>query len=168
MILRGRTAVGLAIAAMAVVALMLLLELTESSGFYFWQQKRMVKRVLAANPEQLLSAGRQLLGTRPSYVGEISPSAAEIPGVIRRLKPTRISFTTNSVWIDFSDVSNPFGIAVYAAGADGRGAHKWIDGLWLYDDGQLGGIGQQDSAANGSQPIRSERNRTSAAAGSRR
>jgi hypothetical protein len=140
----------------------------DSSAFYAWQQKRMVKRVLAADPAQLLSAGRTLIASRPGFVGEISPSATEIPGVIRRLKPTRVSFTTNSVWIDFSDVFNPFGIAVYAAGADSRGPHKWIDGLWLYDDGQLEGIGQPDGAANGSQPVRAETNVTSSAAGSRR
>lgn len=136
--------------------------------FYAWQQKRMVKRVLAADPEQLLIAGRQLLHSRAGFSGEISTSAPEIPPAIRRLKPTRVSISTNSVWIDFSDVFNPFGIAVYAAGTDGSGPHKWIDGLWVYDDGQLEGIGQPDSPANGSQPIRSETNRTSSAAGSRR
>ena len=168
MTLRAPKAVSLMVAAVAVLALVVLLELMDSSAFYAWQQKRMVKRVLAADPEQLLSAGRQLLHGRAGFVGEISPSAPEIPPVIRRLKPTRVSISTNSVWVDFSDVFNPFGIVVYAAEADGRGPHKWIDGLWLYDDGQLEGIGQPDGAAIGSQPIRSETNRTSSVAGPRR
>jgi len=52
--------------------------------------------------------------------------------------------STNSLGVDFSDVFNPFGIIVYAAGLNPRaepksgiGPRKWIDGLWLYDDGQL-------------------------------
>lgn len=113
--------------------------------FYAWQQKRMVRSVLAANPEQLLSAGRELLGRRQGYVGEISCSAPEIPYAIRRLGPTRVSFNTNSVWVDFSDVFNPFGVVVFTAEPqnEGQGLHKWIAGLWLYDDGQLERTGQQ-------------------------
>jgi hypothetical protein len=60
------------------------------------------------------------------------------------LKLTLISLSTNAVSVDFSDASNPFGIIVYTVGASlppapktGRGPRKWIDGLWLYDDGQL-------------------------------
>ena len=52
--------------------------------------------------------------------------------------------STNSLGVDFSDVFNPFVIIVYAAGLNPRaepksgiGPRKWIDGLWLYDDGQL-------------------------------
>jgi hypothetical protein len=168
MTFRGPKAVGLIVAAVAVLALVALLEITDSSAFYGWQQKRMVKCVLAADPEQLLSAGRQLLHSRAGFVGEISPSAPEIATAIRRLKPTRVSILTNSVWVDFSDVSNPFGIAVYAAGAEGKGPHKWIDGLWLYDDGQLEGIGQPHGSANRSQRVSPGTNRTPPAAASGR
>jgi|GEM_PF-1748015 hypothetical protein len=149
--------------------------LLNSTSYYFWQQKRMMKRVLAADPAQLLSAGRALLESRPGFIGEVSPSSPDVPSAIRRLKPTLISVSTNSLGVDFSDAFNPFGIIVYAAGANppvepkyGRGPHRWIDGLWVYDDGQLETYGQQVGAANGSQPIRSETNRTSSAAGSRR
>ena len=147
MTLRGSKAVVLTIAAIAVLALVVVLEITDSSAFYAWQQNRMVRRVLAA--------GRQLLDSRAGFVGEISPSAHEIPPAIRRLKPTRVSISTNSVWVDFSDAFNPFGIAVYATGVDGRGPHKWIDGLWLYDDGQLEGIGQT-VARTGAPPSNSD------------
>jgi hypothetical protein len=115
-----------------------------SSPFYHWQQKQMVKRILAADPEQLLSAGRTLLARRPGFDGEISPSSPEIPIAICRLKPTKVSMSANALGVDFSDASNPFGIIVYAAGVHppvkvntGIGPREWIDGLWLYDDGQL-------------------------------
>ena len=108
--------------------------------FYRWQQKRMVKRVLAADPQELLSAGRLMLQQRPGFVGHIEPSSPEIPAAIRKLGPTHVSFYTNSVAIDFSDVFNPFGISVYSPGTKGEGRHEWISGLWLYDDGQLHGV----------------------------
>jgi hypothetical protein len=111
---------------------------------------------LAADPAELLTAGRALLASRPGFVGKVSPSSSEIPKAIRRLKPRRISMSTNSVGVDFSDVSNPFGIIVYAVGVNppsepksGRGPRKWIDGLWLYDDGQLENYGQQIGVAKG-------------------
>ena len=175
MTLRGPKAVGLMVAAFAVLVLIVLLEITDSSTFYAWQQKRMVKRVLAADPKELVSAGRALLASRAGFVGEISPSSRDIPRGIRSLKPTRVSLSTNSLGVDFSDLFNPFGIIIYAAGANpppppksGIGPRKWIDGLWLYHDGQLEGIGQPDGPANGSQPILSDTNSTSSAAGSRR
>ena len=151
------------------------LSVVDSGPFYAWRQKRMVERVLAADPSELLSAGRALIASRPGFVGEISPSSPDVPRAIRRLKPTLISVSTNSLGVDFSDVSNPFGIIVYAAGVGppaepkfGRGPRRWIDGIWVYDDGQLETYRQQLGAANGSQPIRSETNSTSSAGGSRR
>lgn len=175
MTLRGPKAVVMMLAAFAVLVLIVLLEITDSSTFYAWQQARMVKRVLAAEPEELVSAGRALLASRAGFVGKISPASRDIPRDIRRLKPTRVFVSTNSLGVDFSDVFNPFGIIVYAAGANpppppksGIGPRKWIDGLWLYHDGQLEGIGQPDGAANRSQPIRAETKRTSEAAGSDR
>jgi len=106
---------------------------------YQWQQKRMVNRVLSANPEELLQAGRLMLQQHPGFVGYLDPSSSEIPAAIRKLGPTRISFRTNHVAVDFSDVFNPFGIFVYSPGenGEGQGRHEWINGLWLYDDGQL-------------------------------
>lgn len=131
----------------------------DSSSFYAWQQKRMVKRVLAADPAQLLSAGRELITSRSGFAGEISPSSPDVPEAIRRLKPTLITISTNAVGVDFSDVYNPFGIIVYAAGVspppapkNGRGPRQWIDGLWLYDDGQLEAYGRPDGPTNGMPP----------------
>lgn len=122
-----------------------------------------------------MSAGRALIASRAGFVGEISPSSRDVPRAIRSLKPTRVSLSTNSLGVDFSDVFNPFGIIIYAAGANpppppksGIGPRKWIDGLWLYHDGQLEGIGQPDGAANRSQPIRPETNQSLLAAGSDR
>lgn len=103
-------------------------------------------------PEQLLSAGRTLLASRSGFDGEISPSSPEIPNAICRLKPTKVSMSANSLGVDFSDASNPFGVIVYAADVyppaeanTGIGPRKWIDGLWLYDDGQLEKYGLKDS-----------------------
>jgi hypothetical protein len=168
MTLSNRNTVGLVLVTVAVVAAILLVEYLQSPSFYFKQQQRMVGRVLASDPNLLLNAGRQLLQSRTGYVGEISASSSDIPEIIRRLKPTRITLTTNSLWVDFSDVFNPFGIDVFPVGADGAAPHKWIDGLWLFDDGHLRTNGQQDGATNRSQPIRIQTNRTSSAAGSRR
>lgn len=115
-----------------------------SKTFYAWQQERMVTRVLAANPAELLSAGRTLITRRQGFTGELSASSSDIPSPIRRLKPTRISMSAGRLGVDFGDVANPFGIIVYAAGVNPPavdksrvGPRKWIDGLWLYDDGQL-------------------------------
>jgi hypothetical protein len=130
----------LAIIGVVVVTLWVL----DSNAVYAWRQERMVKRVLAADPAELLSAGRTLLASRPGFVGKITPSSPDVPSAIRRLKPTLISMSTNSLGVDFSDVSNPFGIIVYPAGVNppaepksGIGPFKWIDGVWLHDDGQL-------------------------------
>ena len=108
----------------------------------------MVRRVLAADPGELLSAGRTLIADRQGFVGEISTSSPDVPRVISRLKPTRISMSANRLGVDFGDVANPFGIIVYAIGVNPpavdksrRGPRKWIDGLWLYDDGQLENYG---------------------------
>ena len=166
--LNSSNVVFLAIVAVATIAAILVLEYRQSPSFYFRQQERMVDRVLASDPDRLLSAGRQLLQSRAGYVGEISVSSSDVPEIIRKLKPSQITFGTNSLWVDFSDVSNPFGIVVFPVGADGPAPHKWIDGLWLFDDGHLHKYGQPGGPANGSQPIRSETNRTSSAAGSRR
>ena len=165
-----------AVLLLAIVAtLVATLSMLDSSAFYAWRQERMVKRVLAADPAELMAAGRTLIASRPGFVGQISASSPDVPSAIRRLKPTLISLSTNSLGVDFSDVFNPFGIIVYAAGVNppavpkfGRGPRRWIDGLWVYDDGQLETYCQQVGPANGSQPIRSETNRTSSAAGSRR
>jgi hypothetical protein len=172
MTISTRNAVILLAAVGAVIAAVSVLD---SSAFYEWQQERMVKRVLAADPQELLDAGRAFIASRQGFTGKISPSSPDVPKAIRRLEPTLISVSTNSLGVDFSDVSNPFGIIIYAAGANppakpksGIGPRKWIDGLWLYDDGQLENFGQQVGAANGSQPIRSGTNSTSSAAGSRR
>ncbi len=156
-------------------AMVVTLWVLDSSAFYAWQQKRMVRRVLAADPAELVSAGRALIAGRTGFVGEIDPSSPDVPPSIRRQKPTLMSVSTNSLGVDFSDVSNPFGIIVYAAGVNpptvrksGIGPREWIDGLWIYDDGQLENLGQQDGSANESQPIRSETNATPSAAGCRR
>jgi hypothetical protein len=147
------TAINLAVIVAVILPFVVFFGYTPS---YEWQQERMVKRVLGANPQQLLSAGRQLLEARPGYVGEISTSSAEIPAVIRKLKPTLISIRTNSVEVDFSDPANPFGIIIFAAGAEGRGRHKWIDGLWLYDDGQLEKFRLQSGSLKENLPVRVE------------
>jgi len=142
MTLNIRNAVFLVFVAVAIVTAILVLEYLQSPSFYFRQQRRMVDRVLTSDPDRLLSAGRQLLQSRTGYVGEISTSSPDIPGIIRKLKPTQITFRTNSLWVDFSDVFNPFGIVVFPAGAGGPAPHKWIDGLWLFDDGHLHTNGQ--------------------------
>ncbi len=141
------TVILLAIIGAVVAALWLL----DSSAFYEWQQKRMVKRVLVADPAELLSVGRALLASRPGFVGEIRSSSPDVPIAIRRLKPSHISMSTNSLGVDFSDLFNPFGIIVYAVGVNapaepksGIGPRKWIDGLSIYDDGQLENFGQQN------------------------
>ena len=151
------------------------LELFEPTFYYFWKQERMVRRVMAANPAELLSASRELLRSRPGLTGHVSPSALDLPRQLRKLGPTEIWFFTNAVSVDFSDVFNPFGITAYEVGAEpppptqyGVPPRQWIEGLYVYDDGQLERYGQQLGAANGSQPIRSETNRTPSAAGSRR
>jgi hypothetical protein len=166
---------NVAIVLVIVGALLATLSVLDSRAVYAWQQQRMVKRVLAADPAELLRAGRTLIASRPGFVGEINPSSPDVPRAIRRLKPAVISFSTNSLGVDFSDVFNPFGIIIYAAGVNppaepksGRGPRRWIDGLWVYDDGQLETYGQQFGPANGSRPIRSETNSTPPAAGSRR
>lgn len=150
------------------------LSVLDSGPFYRWQQRRMVERVLAADPEALLTAGRMLLASRAGYAGQISPSSPDVPMPIRRLKPTLIRISTNALGVDFSDAFNPFGIIVYATGQRppaeprfGRGPTRWIDGLWVYDDGQLETYGQQVGPANRSQPIRSETARPSSAGGAR-
>ena len=107
------SAILIVITAILVVAMAAL----EFPSYYAWQQQRMVKCVLTANPDELLSAGRDLLGRRPGFVGQISASSPDVPRTIRLLKPTYISISTNSVGVDFSDAANPFGILVYAAGA---------------------------------------------------
>jgi hypothetical protein len=144
-----------------IFAAFLVLELLEPSFYYRWKQKRMVSRVMAANPEHLRRAARELLQSRPDFVGEISPSAPGLPSELRKLKPRRISVTTNSVSVDFGDVFNPFGIIVYAADSSppaaplfGRGPRQWIDGLFLYDDGQLETSGQQNGANVLQHPLR--------------
>ena len=132
--IRATTSVGLKVAAAGVFSLIVLVAMEELGGWnavYAWQQRRMVKRVLAGDPSQLLSAGRQMLQHRADFVGEIDASAPEIPSAIRELKPTRISISTTRVVVEFSDVFNPFGIFIYASGSEGRGSRKWIDGLWL-------------------------------------
>jgi hypothetical protein len=154
--------------AVAIVAVILVLEYLQSPSFYFRQQRRMVTRVLATDPYLLLKAGRQLLQGRTGYVGEISASSSDIPDIIRRLKPTRITFRTNSLWVDFSDVSNPFGIVVFPSGVNGPAPHKWIDGLWLFDDGHLHTNGQLDDSRNANQALRPRTNQTSSTPDSRR
>lgn len=104
---------------------------------FSWQERRAVKRVLAADPQQLLEAGQTLLQKHPGFTGTIPSSSPAIPDVIRKLDPAYISFTTNSVAIDFGHPANPFGIVVFAPGEKGHGRHEWINGLWLFDDGQL-------------------------------
>jgi hypothetical protein len=104
---------------------------------FSWQERRAVKRVLAADPQQLLVAGRLMLQQRPGFTGTLPPSSPDIPAVIRKLDPAYISFTTNSVAIDFGHPANPFGIVVFAPGEKGQGRHEWISGLWLFHDGQL-------------------------------
>ena len=148
---RNAVTILFAILGGALATLCILCVLVSSPFYYHWQQKQMVQRVLAADPAQVLSAGRIVLARRPGFDGEIRPSSPEIPDAIRRLKPTKVSMSANVLGVDFSDASNPFGIIVYAAGVNppaepitGAGPRKWIDGLWLYDDGQLEKYGQID------------------------
>ena len=61
MTLHIRNAVFLVFALAAIVAAILVVEYMQSSSFYFRQQRRMVDRVVASDPDRLLSAGRQLL-----------------------------------------------------------------------------------------------------------
>jgi len=150
-----RTSLLFILVAAAVVAMLLLLQYWQSPSFYQKQQRRMVERVINSDPHALLLAGRDFLRNRTGYLGEVDTSSSEIPKVIRELRPTNITFSTNEVWIDFSDAFNPFGIVVFSPGFDGPAPHKWIDGLWLFDDGQLHRsnylerIGQQIDGPNG-------------------
>jgi hypothetical protein len=128
----------------------------QSPTYYFWQQERMVRRVLRANPIELRDAATALLTKRENSLGKIDPSAAEVPNAIRILKPTSIMVSSNQIGIDFGDAFNPFGIIVYRPGYTppphekwGRPPLRWVDGLWLYDDGQLEQYGQPLRAANG-------------------
>ena len=110
---------------------------------YDRQQAQMVKRVMESDPQALLVAGRELLAKRNGRIGDADLTDIDLPPAIRGLRPTEISFRTNSVSIEFSDVFNPFGITVFDNANDApdpyyRG-HKWVDGLWLYHDGQLEG-----------------------------
>ena len=134
---KAREIAIVAITVITVIVALMLRNYFDSPEYYFKQQRRMVDRVLAANPNELLMAGRQMLERHPNFVGELSPNSQEIPDAIRQLNPTRITFHTNRVSVDFSDAFNPFGIVVLRAGTNGVGMHKWIDGLWVYDDGQL-------------------------------
>lgn len=162
----GVAAVGVLILAFSV------LELIEPPFYYFWKQERMVRRVMSANPDQLLSAARELLRSRPGFTGRVEPSAVDVPRGLRKLHPTGICFSTNSISVDFGDVFNPFGITAYAIGAEppppphyGVPPRQWIEGLYVFDDGQLQTYGHQVGAANRSQPVRSETNQQSAGAG---
>ena len=85
MTLSTRNAVILLAIIGAVVATVWVLD---SNAVYAWRQERMVKRVLAADPAELLSAGRTLIASRPGLVGKITPSPPDVPSAIRRLKPT--------------------------------------------------------------------------------
>ncbi len=141
------------------LAFILLFVLWESPFVYHKRQGLMVWRVLSSNPEDLLDAGRQLLKEHHGSVGEVSPSSSTVPKVLRNLSPSRIRVSTNSIAIDFSDLFNPFGIVVFPFGEVGRGPHKWIDGLWLYDDGQLEPLRKNGSMTNGGRVLRLETNR---------
>ena len=66
---RTRNAVILLAILGAVIAT---LSVLDSSAFYVWQQKRMVRRVLAANPIELRDAGRTFL------VADKNSSAASV------------------------------------------------------------------------------------------
>jgi hypothetical protein len=129
------------------------LELIEPPFYYDWKQERMVRRVMTANPEELLSAARELLRSQPGLTGHVNPSALRVPRALRKLRPTEIWFFTNAVSVDFSDVANPFGITAYAIGAKppppsdyGIPPRQWIEGLWVHDDGQLERYGQVGAA----------------------
>jgi hypothetical protein len=166
---------GLAAVGVSVLVAFGVLELFEPIFCYEWKQERMVRRVMASNPEQVLSAARELLRSRPGFTGHLKPSALHVPRALRKLSPTEIWFFTNAVSVDFSDVLNPFGITAYAVEAKpppppqyGVEPRQWIEGLWVYDDGQLERFGQQVGAANRSQPVRPETNQQSVGAGSAR
>jgi len=73
---RTRNAVILLAILGAVIAT---LSVLDSSAFYVWQQKRMVRRVLAANPIELRDAGRTFLVSRQEFVGSISLSSSDVP-----------------------------------------------------------------------------------------
>lgn len=169
-------AVILGVAAVGAVILTFgFLELMEPTFYYDWKQERMVRRVMSADPEQLLSAARELLRSRPGFTGHVNPDAVDVPRVLRKLRPTEIWFFTNAVSVEFSDVANPFAITAYATGAKPPGPtqygvppRQWIEGLWVSDDGQLERYGQQVGTASRSQPARAETNQASAAAGSAR
>ncbi len=163
---------SLAILVAAFCALIAALWVLDSTAYYMWRQERMVKRVLAADPHELLSSGRALIAGRQGVGGRVSLSSSSVPETIRRLKPTLISTGTNWLSVDFSDVSNPFGFIIYADGVpppprpkSGIGPRKWIDGLWLYNDGQLETYGLEIRAPAARDPVNSETNHTSSADG---
>jgi hypothetical protein len=150
---------GVSIATAAVFCVVAFISV--SPTYYHWQQERMVKRVLTAEPRDLLSAGRVLIQSRQGFIGEIDPSSHEIPIAIRKLTPTRVTFSKRGIIVDFSDLANPFGIVVFKAGVvpptnwtSGPYPLQWIDGLWLYDDGQLGKYPQHSKHLKRSMPIR--------------
>ena len=109
-----------------------------------WQQKRMVERVLATDPNDLLKAGRQLLASKPDFVGNLDPSSAEVPIVFRRLKPTYVYISKSCLTVNFDHVVNPFGVAIFRDGYPARFKREWIEGLWLFDDGQLRKFGLEN------------------------
>jgi hypothetical protein len=76
---------GLAAAAAAVVVTFDVLELFEPIFYYDWKQQRMVRRVMAANPEQVSNAARELLSSRRGFTGHINPSALDLPTAIRAI-----------------------------------------------------------------------------------
>lgn len=109
--------------------------------FYRLQQKRMVERVMNSDPQALRLEGRRLFMMHDGKIGGVAISDLEIPSVLKSLKPSRISFNSGSVDIDFGDPFNPFGITVFEKDSQGydpdSSSEKWIDGVWIFHDGQL-------------------------------
>lgn len=139
--------IWVALALVACVALWFALVSSFDSNAYARGQARAVQSVKESDPRLLLAAGRELLAKRAGRAGEIDVSDPIVPEAIRKLRPDSIWFQADAVYVNLGDIMNPFGFTVFKAGATGRDvgclmvkagqSREWIEGLWVFHDGQL-------------------------------
>ena len=147
---RITVALGLGVGLLIVASMVFL-----SPTYYFWRQERMVRRILRTDPVELRAAARALLRARTNAEANIEPSGRDVPAAIRSLHPTLITVSSSSIAIEFGDAANPFGVIAYLpdatpppSGRFGKPPVQWIDGLFVYDDGQLEHYGQPSGPTN--------------------
>lgn len=104
--------------------------------------------VLASDPKELLAASRRLLEARRGTAAQIDVADAAVPEVLRRLRPTQIRITGDSIAISFSEPVTDFGIIAFRPGVAGKGDQEWIDSLWLFDRQKLLKNGEQAAGGN--------------------